>query len=274
MPQSVAQAIDQQVTVRSVNRLNSQTVVLTIDAPHIAAAAQPGQFVNLSCDRLLRRPIGIMEADRHTGQIRLGIRIQGEGTRWLARRRNGDTLSVLGPLGHGFSLDGHKRIITVGGGTGVFPLFFVQQVCREKGIDALAVCGYRSRDESVLREEYTHLGCRTLFAADAGDLDVPGHAAEALEQLLQAIDPVAETAILTCGPRPMMQAVAQTARRLGLPCQVSLEERMACGIGVCLVCACKIHGTETAEHGSGFGEAGYQRCCVDGPVFDAEVVAW
>ncbi|MDW7659465.1 MAG: dihydroorotate dehydrogenase electron transfer subunit [Bacillota bacterium] len=270
MSQLVDKAIDQQVTVRSVSRLNNQTVVLTIDAPRIASTARPGQFVNISCDRFLRRPIGIMEADRLTGQIRLGIRIQGEGTRWLARRHTGETLTVLGPLGHGFTLDGYKRIITVGGGTGVFPLFFVQQVCRENGIDALAVCGYRSKDESVLREEYTHLGCRTLFAADAGDLDVPGHAAEALEQLLQSIDPVPDTAILTCGPRPMMQAVALTARQHGLSCQVSLEERMACGIGVCLVCACKIR----QDGQKGDGEDNYQRCCVDGPVFDAGVVVW
>jgi dihydroorotate dehydrogenase electron transfer subunit len=271
---SVDKALDQLAAVRSVSRLNSQTVVLTIDAPHIAATALPGQFVNISCDRFLRRPIGIMEADRHTGQIRLGVRIQGEGTRWLSRRHKGDQLSVLGPLGHGFSLDGFKRIITVGGGTGVFPLFFVQQACRELGIDALAVCGYRSKDESVLRDEYTHLGCRTLFAADAGDLDVPGHAAAALEQLLQSLDPVPETAILTCGPRPMMQAVAQTARQHGLRCQVSLEERMACGIGVCLVCACKVRSGEASAHPGSDGAESYQRCCVDGPVFDAEVVVW
>lgn len=271
MSQAADRAIEEQAVIRSVSALNSQTFVLALEAANIAASAQPGQFVNVGVDRFLRRPIGVMAADRKQGIVQLGIRVQGDGTRWLAGRRSGDSLSLLGPLGHGYKLDGYRRIITVGGGTGVFPLFFVQQICRERGIDALAVCGYRSREDSVLRDEYSQLGCRTLFAADAGDLDVAGHAAEALKQLLQMIDPVPDTAILTCGPRPMMQAVAQMARQHRLPCQVSLEERMACGIGVCLVCACKIRSGQANE--SGAAEE-YQRCCVDGPVFDAEVVVW
>ncbi|NLO36682.1 MAG: dihydroorotate dehydrogenase electron transfer subunit [Clostridiaceae bacterium] len=257
--------IEHAVTIRSVRRLNSLTAVLVLDAPLIAAAATPGQFVNVTCDQFLRRPIGIMAVQRREGLIELGIRAVGAGTRNLLQKKPGDPLSVLGPLGHGFQLDGLRRVITVGGGSGVFPLFFVQQVCRERGIDALAVCGYRSKNESILRDEYAGLGCQTLFAADAGDLDVAGQAADALAQLLRQLPPVPGTAILTCGPRPMMQAVAELARRNQLPCQVSLEERMACGIGVCLVCACQVKAD---------GKTGYQRCCVDGPVFDAEVVAW
>ena len=258
--------IEHLVTVRSSRRLNSQTTVLTLEAPLIAATAAPGQFVNLSCEHFLRRPIGIMAVLRCEGLVELGIRVVGDGTRELAQKRPGDQLSVLGPLGHGFRLEGLQRVITVGGGSGVFPLFFVQQVCRERGIDALAVCGYRSKDESILRDEYAGLGCQTLFAADAGDLDVAGHAADALGQLLRQLPPVPQTAVLTCGPRPMMQAVAALSRDYQLPCQVSLEERMACGIGVCLVCACQVMAAD--------GAAGYQRCCVDGPVFDAEVVVW
>ena len=259
-------AQEQLSEIQKIERINQQTFVLTLFAPQIAAAAQPGQFVQASCQKLLRRPIGIMSADRIKGLIQLGFRVQGEGTLWLSGRKAGDHLSLLGPLGHGFMLDGYERIITVGGGTGVFPLYFVQQICRERGIEALAVCGYRSREESVLREAYSQLGCRTLFAADAGDLDIPGHAGLALEELLKQLPPIDGTAVLTCGPRPMMQAVADIARQHGYACQVSLEERMACGIGVCLVCACKVKQEA--------GETGYARCCVDGPVFSAEEVVW
>lgn len=248
-------------------RLNSQTVVLTLLAPEIARSARPGQFVAVGCGFTLRRPIGIMQVVRDAGQILLGIRIQGEGTRWLSERQTGERLSLLGPLGRGFALDGRRRIITVGGGTGVFPLNFVQQACREQAIDALAVCGYRSQNDSILTSEMAAWGCQTLFASDEGDMDVPGNAAQALEQLLTVIPAVPDTAVLTCGPKPMMRAVAAVAAQFGLPCQVSLEERMACGIGVCLVCACRVRG------GSGQPDT-YQRCCVDGPVFNAEDVVW
>lgn len=249
-------------------QVNSQTVILTLEAPDIAATAKPGQFINLACDHFLRRPIGIMQAEPEQGLIKAGIRIQGPGTLWLADRQPGDVLSVLGPLGHGFDLDSYQRIITVGGGTGVFPLYFVQQYCCARGLESIAVCGYRSRADSVLAEEYAGLSCRTLFASDCGDMDVSGHAAQALEQLLHGLPPLAGTAILACGPKIMMQSVAAIAASHQLACQVSLEARMACGIGVCLVCACAV---KAAGSGQPFT---HQRCCVEGPVFPAEVVQW
>lgn len=248
-------------------RMNEQTAVLTLAAPEIADLASPGQFVNLSCNHFLRRPIGIMDTDPSAGTIKVGIRIQGDGTRWLSERIPGDRLSVLGPLGHGFNLDGIDRVITVGGGTGVFPLYFVQKTCRERNLESIAVCGYSSRQDSVLTDDYEMLTCQTLFASDSGDMAFSGHAAQALASLLATLTPVPKTAILTCGPKIMMKAVAELAASYNLPCQVSLEERMACGIGVCLVCACGIKRQED-------GLAENKRCCVEGPVFAAEVVEW
>jgi dihydroorotate dehydrogenase electron transfer subunit len=256
-----------QANIMANRRLNDQTAILTLAAPAIAASAQPGQFVNLSCDHFLRRPLGIMSRSQEDGTIDVGIRIQGEGTAWLAARQPGETVSVLGPLGQGYNFDGLHRVITVGGGTGVFPLYFVQQYCQEIGLEGIAVCGYHSRAESILADEYSGLSCRSIFASDCGDMAVAGHAGIALEQLLGDIEPCPGTAILTCGPSVMMRAVAEIAARHHLPCQVSLEERMACGIGVCLVCACAIK-----EQGS--QEAIYKRCCMEGPVFPAEVVEW
>ncbi len=244
-----------------IRQLNQHNFILDLAAPQIAKKAAPGQFVNVSAGQFLRRPLGIMAADPVMGQISLGVQVQGKGTRWLAQRQPGDDLFLLGPLGNGFELAAYRRIITVGGGSGVYPLLFVQQQCAALGIESWAVCGYRSKEDSLLREEYGQLGCNTLFAAETGGLDVAGHAALALEQLLDDLPDLAETAVLTCGPRPMMQAVAELARQKGLACQVSLEERMACGVGVCLACVC-----QTKE--------GYQRCCVEGPVFPAEVVEW
>ncbi len=315
--------------------LNDQYFILTLVGITISRQARPGQFVNLSCHQFLRRPLGILAVDREQGTFQVGIRIAGQGTRDLAGLRPGDTVSVLGPLGHGFELGQYRRIITVGGGTGVFPLYFVQQVCREQGREGLAVCGYRSENDSILTHEFAQIACQTSFAADQGGLDVTGTAAQALELLLQELqfpassqpmaahmhqqaisrrkiaaspadpadpahladlsysapkpiardtipvsDPAAGstaknpapdtgTLILTCGPKPMMQAVAAIAARFGLPCQVSLEERMGCGIGICLVCVCKI---KTLHDES--GSFRHERCCVEGPVFAAEEVVW
>jgi len=262
------QQIECQAAVLENQRLNEQTSVLTLLAPDVAASARPGQFVNLSCNHFLRRPLGIMDADPATGQIKVGIRIVGDGTAWLAGRPVGEQLSVLGPLGHGFELNGISRVITVGGGTGVFPLYFVQKWCHEQGVESIAVCGYRSKSESYLTDEYALLSCQTLFASDSGDMDFAGHAGQALQSLLADLPPQTGTAILTCGPKIMMQKVAEIARDSQLPCQVSLEERMACGIGICLVCACKIKAEATGETFT------HQRCCVEGPVFPAEVVEW
>ncbi len=253
--------------VAALVRLNSDTSQLTLKAPRIAAAAEPGQFVNLEAGHFLRRPIGVMAVDRQQGLVQLGIRVQGRGTEWLSRLRPGTVLSVMGPLGKGFQLEGYRRVITVGGGTGVFPLYYVQQMCREQGIDGIAVCGYRSKADSVLTDHYRAAGCQVLFASDEGDLDVEGHAAAALEQLLQSLemDRQEDTLIAACGPNIMMQAVAKIADVYQYDCQVSLEERMACGVGVCLVCVCKTK-TKTGEANS--------RCCVDGPVFPAKEVVW
>lgn len=248
--------------------LASGEVILTLSQKDIALAARPGQFVNLSCDQLLRRPLGIMGADRQVGLFQVGIRVQGKGTAYLASRKEGDILSVLGPLGNGFHLANYQKVITVGGGTGVFPLLFVHQTCAELGIDSVAICGYRSRQQSFLTEDYSQLGCQVLFASDAGDMDISGHAGQALEIFLHKENLPADTAVLTCGPRPMMQAITRLAQNYNLPCQVSLEERMACGIGVCLVCTCEIKKDAAGDLIS------RERCCVEGPVFPAEVVVW
>jgi dihydroorotate dehydrogenase electron transfer subunit len=261
------QRIETTAKVLANRQLNSRTFVLTLEAPDIAISAQPGQFVNLACGQFLRRPIGVMQRDKEAGTFQAGIRIQGAGTAALASLEPGAEISCLGPLGHGFDLSGLRRVITVGGGTGVFPLYFVQQFCREKHIEGLAVCGYRSRAESVLADEYEQTAGSCLFASDSGDMDVAGHAVLALEHLLKTSPSVPGTAILTCGPRLMMQGVAEAATKAGIPCQVSLEERMACGIGVCLVCACKVKDPDE-------GGISYRRCCAEGPVFPAEVVEW
>lgn len=261
------QQIEWACTILDNQTLNDQFFILTLQGEAISRTAQPGQFVNLSCQQFLRRPFGIMAVDRAAGSFQIGIQAKGKGTIEFKGLKPGMTVSILGPLGHGFDLAGYRRVITVGGGTGVFPLYFVQAHCRESGVETVAVCGYRSPGDAILVDEFRQLASKAIFASDCGGLDVEGHAALALDQALADLVSGEDTVILTCGPKIMMQAVAERAARAGLPCQVSLEERMGCGIGICLVCVCKIREQET-------GEISHQRCCVEGPVFPAEAVVW
>ncbi|MDD2458645.1 MAG: dihydroorotate dehydrogenase electron transfer subunit [Eubacteriales bacterium] len=261
------QQIEWDCTILENQPLNDQFFILTLQGEAISQTAQPGQFVNVSCQQFLRRPFGIMAVDRAAGTFRIGIQVKGKGTREFKDLKPGTVVSVLGPLGHGFDMAGYRQVITVGGGTGVFPLFFVHDQCRAEGVRSVAVCGYRSPQDAILVEEFRQLATQALFASDNGGLDVDGHAALALDHVLAGLESLENTVVLTCGPKIMMQAVAERAARAGLPCQVSLEERMGCGIGICLVCVCKIKEQET-------GQISHQRCCVDGPVFPAEAVVW
>ena len=253
-------------------------VMLTLQAPEIAASAIPGQFVNIGCDRFLRRPLGIAGTDPEAGTILVGIQVKGEGTRDLAGRKAGTSLSVLGPLGNGFDLNGVETLIAVAGGTGLFPVLFLLTQARKAGIQTLAYCGYRSSDSAFLVDKVAGLADCASFASDTGDFGFHGNCVDALKVSAcpdesgcridgRCLDRD-KTLVAAIGPMPMMKAARLEALRLGLPCQVSLEERMACGFGVCLVCACKTRSDDPAipYH--------HERCCVEGPVFDAEEVVW
>jgi len=270
--------IEHMATVVSNETLAPGVVLLTLDAPVIAASAMPGQFVHVACNLYLRRPFGIAGADPRAGTIQVGIQIKGEGTRDLAGRRAGDRVSILGPLGSGFQLDGVEAVIAVAGGTGLFPLAFLLEYAKPRGIRTAAFCGYRSADTSFLTEAVGAMADEAVYASDAGDFGFHGTCVDALCdatgdggaacQIGGLAFPPNKTLVAAIGPMPMMHAAYRQAARLGIPCQVSLEERMACGIGVCLVCACKTQSVDPLE------PVHHARCCADGPVFRAEEIVW
>jgi dihydroorotate dehydrogenase electron transfer subunit len=262
--------------------------IMRIRAPKCAADAEPGSFVHLSCDESLpmRRPLSIMRAVDDC--IDVLYKIVGEGLRLLSRKRPGDTLSVLGPIGRGFDFrDDRPNTLLIGGGVGIPPMVFIA--------DRLRQDPGRWRPFAILGSEIPF-----PFELQASGLDVPGIPAEVSSTMplledwgiparltslqgyegcfegyvtvladtwLHALPPeeLARTEIFACGPTPMLRAVADLAARHDLPCQVSLEEFMACAVGGCAGCAVKIL---TAD-----GEA-MKRVCVDGPVFEAESVVW
>lgn len=236
--------------------------MLDLQSDVIAQTALPGQFVNIGCDGFLRLPISICGTDKQKGSFRIAIRVKGSGTAFLMNRKTGDVLSVQGPLGNCFDLSGVTRCVTVGGGIGIFPLMFLLDEAKSRGIETTAVCGYRSAEDSFCTEEIRSKADSTCFSSDLGDMDFCGNAAQALAR----IESIEGATVFTCGPAPMMESVASFCADIDIPCFVSLEERMACGTGICLVCACKIKAGN-----DGFV---YKRCCCDGPVFAASEVVW
>lgn len=231
----------------------------------IALTASPGQFISVYTEdrsKLLPRPFGICEINKHSHQIRIVYRVTGTGTgtAQLSQLRPHDQLSVLGPLGNGFPLGvaKGKKVLIVGGGTGIPPLLELtkQLDCGSKHI----VLGYRN-SSLLLKHEFLPYGTVTVATED-GSVGIKGTVMDAMRQSNLSGD-----VIFACGPVPMLRAIKQYAEEQNIPCYISLEERMACGIGVCLGCVCKT--SEIDEH----SHVHNRRICKDGPVFlSTEVV--
>ena len=231
---------------------------LTFISADLAERARAGQFLHIKCgdERILRRPFGICEVSGDT--LKIVFEVKGEGTRWLAGRKAGDTLDIIGPLGNGFKIpDGN--IIVVGGGLGSPPMLFAAESAKS---GVTAILGFRDAGRVILVSEFEAVCDRVYLTTDDGSLGIRGQVTRPLEELLAA---GCCDAVLTCGQLVMQRAVAELCVRYGTPCQVSLEERMGCGIGACLVCAC-----QTRRNGREY----MSRVCRDGPVFDATEVVW
>ncbi|MDR1564314.1 MAG: dihydroorotate dehydrogenase electron transfer subunit [Oscillospiraceae bacterium] len=233
----------------------------TVFSPAVASVAKAGQFANISvAGKILRRPISICELDPQFGRIRFVFEVRGDGTAILSQAVEGDIIDLIAPLGHGFDLgDPSLQAVFVGGGIGVPPLL---EAAKSYGRNASVYLGFRSEEAMILVRDFAVRGAAVRIATDDGSLGYHGFVTDLLKEKLQN-DHV--DIIYACGPRPMLKLIAAMAREQGVACQVSLEERMGCGIGACLVCACPIlkDGVPT-----------YRHVCKEGPVFNAEEVVW
>ena len=230
---------------------------LVLEQPALAAMARQGQFLHIRCGeaQLLRRPISICDVENDT--LSIVFEVRGAGTEWLSQRQVGDLLDVLGPLGNGFpAVDG--KILVAGGGIGVPPMLLTAK-CADA---ADAVLGFRNAERQMLTDAFAAVCGKVLCMSDDGSCGQQGYVADGVRQMLAQ---ERYAAVMACGPRMMLKTVAAAAQEAEVPCYVSMEERMGCGIGACLVCACKTRKN---------GEEGYQHVCKDGPVFPAEEVCW
>ena len=224
----------------------------------IAKEAVPGQFVSLYCEehsRLLPRPISICEIDKKRSAIRLVYRLAGEGTKEFSALQTDDEVKVLGPLGNGFPLEGEHPIV-IGGGIGVPPML---ELAKSLSAKATIVLGYRD-EQLFLKEQFEDYG-QVEIATDNGSVGVHGTVVDVLEQ-----KQITGDVIYACGPKPMLAAVKRYAMEHEIKCYVSMEERMACGIGACLGCVCQTKEEDAHSH------VHNTRVCKDGPVFLAEEV--
>lgn len=239
--------------------------LLTVKAPAILESANPGQFCmlevkyNNSRDPLLRRPLSIYKTLAN-GQISFLYKEVGKGTRLLSKRRPGEIIRVLGPLGKGFKLIHDHPCILVGGGLGIASLLLLAERLKQSG-KLIILLGAGNASGIPTIEDFSRLTRYFHVATEDGSLGQRGMVTDLLAQTLQKITGMAQ--IYTCGPWPMMKAVYFMSRNKNIPCQVSLEATMACGIGLCLGCAVPRSDSQ-----------GFLHVCKEGPVFDADQVHW
>ncbi len=250
--------------VESLQKLSECIYKMNINSEYIAGKAKPGQFVNIKCcdgiNALLRRPISICNVDKNKKSIDIVFQIKGIGTEYLSQKNPGDKVDLIGPLGNPFTiLEEYKNIAVVGGGIGVFPLLYLLNEI--KGARKSAFLGFRNKNFVVLNDEFKKACDKLVISTDDGSQGYNGLITEPLEEELKnnKFD-----IIYTCGPTPMIKKVVDIANKNEIKCQVSLEQRMGCGIGACLVCACKTKSDD---------EWKYSHVCKDGPVFwSSEVI--
>ena len=270
---------------------------MTIGSEYLSAHAEPGQFLHIlppGSDDMLRRPLSVMMADPDRQTFTLLYRVIGEGTKLLSSVKPGDKIDIIGPLGNGFPVEGATintllgqellierigRTIIAGGGVGIPPLVYLAKKLLDMGRSADSIevyLGARDIGTLVCVEEFNKLGIKPVLTLES-EVDtlkakplwenngiVRGFVTDALDGLKRSMPP--DAIVYSCGPIPMLIAVFKWACRNILPCYVSLENKLGCGIGACLGCSIPIHDSVGTIH--------YERVCCEGPVFDATRVAF
>lgn len=255
---------EQSVQIVTNDRVADQYFRLVLRAPEIAPQVQPGQFAHVRMlplkEALLRRPFSIFQVEGDTFSI-LYKRV-GKGTDVLARMVPGDPLSVIGPLGHGFTLPSPAGEIPllVAGGYGMAAMYLLAKRSAQKGV---VFVGGRRKVDILCVDDFRVLGWEVRITTDDGSLGDKGLVTQPLRSELERA--AAGRRLYACGPTPMLRAVGRLAEEFRLPAELSMDEHMCCGVGVCLACVIRVRSGDSWE---------YQRSCTEGPVFDARQIVW
>lgn len=260
----MAQVLEQQGIVHSNKAYTDRLWVMEIDVDQIGQQVLPGQFIHVKIPgmegHILRRPFSVYYTCEEGTRIGVLYQVVGFGSAHMTTLEPGETLSVMGPIGHGWSIpENTSSALLVAGGVGGAPLFMHAQELVAQGVDVDVVLGAQSADALVVEPRYAQLlGKTPLIATDDGSR---GHAGFCTDLVAHKIAERSYDYVACCGPEPMMKIVSEMTLAAGIPTWISLEKRMACGIGACLSCI-----VETT--------AGRKRSCIDGPIFDASEVLW
>lgn len=231
---------------------------MTLKAEEIAKEAKAGQFISVYLNnksKILPRPISICGIDKEAGTLRIVYRTVGDGTKELSDYKEGEMVKILGPLGNGFTQK-DKKAILIGGGIGIPPML---ELMKQLDCDKTAVLGYRDSD-MFLKDEFEAVG-DVVISTEDGSFGTKGNVIDAIKE--QGVE---GSIIYACGPTPMLRGIKAYAEEMGIEAQISMEERMACGIGACLACVCKSKDVDSHSN------VHNKRVCKDGPVFDAREV--
>ena len=221
----------------------------------LAPLAKCGQFAHVYVpSKTLRRPISV--CDSENGVLRLVYQVKGEGTKIMSEMKKGESVDILAPLGNGFKIEKGKRYCLIFFFFWVTTLIYTAKQCE----NPLVITGFRNKDLIILQDDFKKAGAELVLTTDDGSAGIHGFVTDVLKEKISEVDEVC-----ACGPTPMLKAIADVCKEAGKPCQISLEERMACGMGACLVCAVKVRKN---------GEEIMQHVCKNGPVFNAEEVVF
>ena len=250
---------------------------MRVDGPEMAQNARPGQFAMLKIgaeenyDPLLRRPLSIHRTSKEKGTVDFLYKVTGRGTKLLAKKKAGERIKILGPLGRGFRIMDDTVPVLVGGGLGVAPLLFLaEEISGRKGVICL---GAVTRNQLLEIDKFRETGMEILVATEDGSLGLHGFVTEVLDRMFAGLDHASRQRIqvLSCGPTPMLKAVKRVCDHYGANCQVSLEAFMACGSGLCLGCAVPAAPRPSRKGGEG---TDFLHVCKEGPVFQADQIDW
>ena len=261
----MSEKFQENVTVVSQKQIADGIFDLVLQTKEIAAHAKAGQFVSVysnDASKLLPRPISLCGIDREAGTLRLVYRVTGEktGTEEFSKLEAGDTIRIMGPLGNGFTVEPGKKAFLIGGGIGVPPMLQLAKEIKASGVaEFQTIMGYRNA-QTFLLDEFKEHG-DAFAATEDGSVGTKGNVIDAIKSLGLKAD-----VIYACGPTPMLRALKAYAQEQNMECYVSMEERMACGIGACLACVC--NSTEKDAHSN----VKNKRICKEGPVFNAKEV--
>ncbi|MGE5473768.1 MAG: dihydroorotate dehydrogenase electron transfer subunit [Ignavibacteriales bacterium] len=235
----------------------------TFESADIAKNAVPGQFVDIKCSEgintILRRPISISNTIPELDSVEFIMQVRGNATSVFSKSKPGDDIDVIGPLGKGFTINPNvKKPILLGGGIGIFPMYFLGKKINNH--QTKIVLGFRNKDLVIMEDEFASLPCSLYITTDDGSYGQKGFVTDVLESEIKASN---VDMIYACGPLPMLKRVKDISAKAGIPCELSVEERMGCGVGACLGCAIKLVDGQDWRFG---------HVCKDGPVFKAEEI--